>query len=47
MEDSTGVPLLLTDLEKDARLGTTMPPEDGMLLVIKKSSGSPRINSRP
>jgi len=33
IEDSTGVPLPLTDLEKDARPGAVIPPEDGMVVV--------------
>lgn len=31
IEDSTGVPLLLTDLEKDAKPGAVTPPKDVMV----------------
>ena len=33
IEDSTGVPLFRTDLEKVVRPGVRMPAEDGMIAV--------------
>ena len=33
MEDSIGVPLFRTDLEKVVRLGVRTPAEDGMIAV--------------
>jgi hypothetical protein len=33
MDDSTGVPLLRTDLVKVVRLGTVSPIVDGMMLI--------------